>query len=69
MPAASAGTPIVHPANTTAWSVPSRIVSAAAGGTRKSDRSYAQYHVTSGSRRVSIPTTICARKPTSPNTP
>jgi hypothetical protein len=39
IPAANAGTPIVHPANTIACSVRSRIVSGAAGGTRNSDRS------------------------------
>jgi len=69
MPAARAGTPIVHPANTIVCSLRSRIVSGAAGGTWKPDRSYAQNHVTSGSRRASIPTTICARNPTRPKTP
>src|SRR5262245_43109611 len=69
MPAASAGTPTVHAAKTIACRLRSRIVCGDAGGVRQRLAAYAQYHVAIGSSHVSIPTTIWARNPTSPNTP
>src|SRR5262245_53412806 len=64
MPAPTAGTPIVHPRNTMACSVRSRM---RCGDGASVERT--QNQAASGRSRASIPTTICARKPSSPNTP
>lgn len=68
-PPASAGTPNSQSTNTSSCPPRQGISCGDGTGDTPPDLADAQYHAKSGSSRPFIATTICDRKPTSPNTP